>query len=533
MATVDPTQLQPAAQAPQAAVGRKVNVFISYAKADLIVAKVLLTELQKIAHDRIDCFLDTESIQPGKPWERVLNQALEQADWLVCIYTGEQSEFCGYEIGVFSRVNEIAPGGRDSRLVCLHDVPDIPTVFQTYQNRLVTYPPELLTDPAQFNETEFYSQSELARFLSDLYAYQDLYVPRDLTEAQRQTQTLVEQVKRITEAFRAARGKDVRSDTPTQLGVEVFVTGHRGQKLTRIPPEAEVSGTFQSLALFGLMPPMQDSKLPKTSWAQIREAAKTSYRRLTPSIEFLEGDMLDAANGKTLSGREATFICDNKAYRPILARHVLFENGDQKFQVLFIETLPRQFLGKRHTSLILAGLLLASRFRFAYLEEPDVVHAKFCDKLPDSEFESNCWQLYYDIERWGNEAVELGLLNPMEFVKAFGEDRRAFAENLLQTMAASRARLFEALPSPGEHIGAHNRCAVRDAVLRFLDEVGPANGRFLTEGLEVYRNELAAQLADSEIPAARATVAGECARIGLQNPACAAGPIECQELLDV
>jgi hypothetical protein len=86
-------------------------------------------------------------------------------------------------------------------------------------------------------------------------------------------------------------------------------------------------------------------------------------------MEFLERDMLDAANEQVLSGLEATFISDNKAYRPVLARHVLFENGDRKFQVLFIETLPRQFLGKRHTSLILAGLLLASRFRFAYLEE--------------------------------------------------------------------------------------------------------------------------------------------------------------------
>jgi len=497
MSSTDVAQLQQASQSAAAATST-VNVFISYAKADLIVAKALLAELQRVSHDRVICFLDAEALQTGKPWARILNQALEDADWLVCVYTGEQSEFCGYEIGVFSRVNEAAPNDNDSRLVCLHDVVDIPTVFHNYQNKLVTFPPESATDPTKFNETEFYAQSELADFFKEFYAYKGLYVARDLNEAQRQTQMLVEQVKRITQAFNDARGKDLLSDTPTQLGMEVSVSGRQTRKLERIPPESEVAGTFQSLALFGLMPPMQNDTLPKTSWGRVCEAAKTSYRRLTPSIEFLERDMLDAANGKVLSGLEATFVSDIKVYRPILARHQLYVNGDQKFQILFVETLPRQFLGKRHTSLILAGLLLASRFRFAYLEEPDVVSAKFSDALSDSDFEANCWQLYYDLERSRHEAIELGLLNPTEFVKAFGDDKRGFAESLLRTSSESQDRLFSALPSPGEHIGAHNRASVRDAVLEFLRQIEPVNSRFLTEGLDVFKNDLIAQMAHND-----------------------------------
>src|ERR1700730_8233919 len=100
----------------------KVNVFISYAKADGVIAKALYDELLEVSRDRVTCFLDTESIDPGKSWEPTLNSALDAADWLVCIYTGEQSEFCGYEIGGFSKRNALAPRPRDGRLLVPHGV---------------------------------------------------------------------------------------------------------------------------------------------------------------------------------------------------------------------------------------------------------------------------------------------------------------------------------------------------------------------------------------------------------------------------
>jgi hypothetical protein len=470
-----------------------VKVFISYARADRDIAAALFEELQEnIAPGRVTCFLDTESIPAGYKFEPILNKALHDADWLVCIYTGEQSEFCGYEIGVFSQVNELAARGNDSRLVCLHDVESIPAVFQSYQNKLVTFPPEATEGQEEVDESKFYATSDLAQFFAAFYKYKGLYTG---TDAARHQKKLIQQVKRVSEAFKAARNTDIRFDTPTQLSIQISVHGgNRDGRLARIPAEAEVSGTFQSLGLFGLMPPMSERQLPKSTWGKVREASQTPFRRLQPAMQFLERDMLDAANGRTLSGMEATFVSNDRVYRPILARDVVLENGDHKFQVLFVETLPRQLLGKKHTSLILAGLLLASRFRFAYLEEPDAVAAKFADAVPEADFEANCWQLYYHLDRAQHEAIELGLLNPVEFVRAFGEDRRGMAERLLKTSAEAREALNAALPEPGERIGAGNRKKVRDAVLTYLKTIGPVNGQFLAEGLEVFRSEVLAQL---------------------------------------
>jgi hypothetical protein len=110
----------------------KVHVFISYAKADNQIATALREEVADINRDRVECFLDSETIASGEGWERKLEDALEVAHWLVCIYTGEQSEFCGYEIGVFTRGKALEKNAGNSQLVCLHDVSNYPAVFRAH-----------------------------------------------------------------------------------------------------------------------------------------------------------------------------------------------------------------------------------------------------------------------------------------------------------------------------------------------------------------------------------------------------------------
>ena len=470
----------------------KVSVFISHASADTNIATALFEELTDINRERVECFLDTRTIASGKNWTHLLNEALTTADWLVCIYTGEQSEFCGFEVGVFTTIHQAQ--SQDDRLVCLHDVAEIPAVFQSHQNRLVTFPPNKGVANIQFDDVEFYSRSPLAMFLSDFYKYKDLYIARDVADAQRQVQTLVRQTKRITEAFKSARASDIQSSTPTQLGVDVLVSASLAGGLTQIPDDAEVVGTFQSLGLLGLLPPMQNEKLPSTTWNRVREACSTSFRTTALWMEHLERDILNAANGRALSGAEATFASKDKVYRTILARHTVYESGSHRFSVLFVETLPRQFLGKQHTSLILAGLILASRFRFAYFEEADTIATKFGQGVSDEQFAINVSQLHYDLERWRHEAMEFGLLDPVAFVTAFGDERRAFAEALLKSSSDAREALISKIPPPGTESGQRNRAAVQSAILQYFAAVEPANRQFLRVALDVYREAMLSQL---------------------------------------
>jgi hypothetical protein len=474
--------------------GNFVRFFISYANSDHEIAEALYDELVKIDRNRVKCFLDTQSIDSGVGWEDELNRELKRADWLVCVYTGEQSEFCGYEIGVFAEANGLKKPALDSRLVCLHDVPPpLPAVFRSYQNRLIQFPPRPVAET--FDENAFFLRAPLAKFFADVYKYKDLYVPADAADSARQVETLGLQVRRITAAFKSARGSDVASNTSTQLGVEIAVPATPGLSLARIPDTAVLKGTYESLKLSGILPARAEGQLPETTWKALREAAGSQYRSTPPPwMEQLEQDMLAVANEKTFGAVEATFASkDQTIYRTILSRYIRYENGNHKFEVLFVPTLPRHFLGDQSTSMILAGLVLASRFRFAYLEEPDRIMSKFANTLDLDKFSANCWQIRYDLDRLQHEAVEFGLLDPETFVRAFGDGNRGVAEQLLLTSAKARDELLTVLPEPYVVVTAEARPAVKAAIGQYLRAVEPVNTDFLLMGLDIFRKEMARQ----------------------------------------
>jgi hypothetical protein len=474
--------------------GRKVNVFISYAKADHAIADALREEIIDLNRDRIDCFLDSKTIESGEGWEKRLESALQAADWLVCIYTGVQSEFCGYEVGVFTSGKALEKREEHTRLVCVHDVPTYPTLFRSHQNRRVAYPPEHLLPGETFDEKGFYEQSDLAKLFNDLSKFDGLYVPSDGAEYQRQTQAFTRKAKLVTEAFRISHGNDIRSDTPTQLGFEVIAPGKPGDPLERMPPNAMVKGTFATFSLFDMMPHMEGEQLPSISWAEIKSVGKLPSSGYLPWIERLERDMLNAANQRALIEPEATFRGKDRTYRAILVRHILHWNGTHKFGIVFVETLPRQFVGDQNTSMILAGLVVASRFRFAYLEQPEKVAACFSDGLSLHEFEAYYRQFLYDLERIRQESMELGLLDQATFIKSFGPSRRGVAEGFLTTWKEARQKLEASLPPSNASITAATRQQVKEAILGYLKEVGAENSRFLQVALEAYTEELKEEL---------------------------------------
>jgi hypothetical protein len=341
------------------------------------------------------------------------------------------------------------------------------------------------------DETAFYQAAPIAKFLNDFYAYKALYVAKDAAEGARQQQKLTRQAKRISEAFNLARGRDERSSTPTQLGIEVRFPKLDKGPLQSVPGTAEVSGTFQSLGLFGLMPAMEKERLPRTTWGEMREACRGDFRTEVPWMEKLERDMVLAANGKSVGTAEATFkSINNVIYQAILARRVEFFSGVQVYSILFVETPPRQFLGKKNTSMLLAGLVMASRFRFKYLEEKaEMFETRFGDRLSNDDFGANCRQLKYDLEGMTHEAADFGLLDPTTFINAFGPDNRAKAESFLDNWAVTEKKLNDALPAPDVRITVQNRAGIKAAIADFFDSVEEENERFIVSAIDIFRAE--------------------------------------------
>ena len=87
--------------------------FISDPHQDFVVAAEIRTQIMNLAQhgeggNHANCFLDTESIQPGQKYGPVIKSALEVTDWLIVVFTGDQSVDCGFEIGLYSSMGDFS-----------------------------------------------------------------------------------------------------------------------------------------------------------------------------------------------------------------------------------------------------------------------------------------------------------------------------------------------------------------------------------------------------------------------------------------
>jgi hypothetical protein len=84
-------------------------------------------EIIDINRDRVEDLLDNQRSNLSEGWANKLRKALQASDWLVCVYTGGQSEFSSYEIGLFAHhgkemrqpISLLPHGERSPRLVPL------------------------------------------------------------------------------------------------------------------------------------------------------------------------------------------------------------------------------------------------------------------------------------------------------------------------------------------------------------------------------------------------------------------------------
>jgi hypothetical protein len=84
----------------------KIEIFVSYAKEDLPLVREIAEELKKPFGLGLRFFIDERSIAEGDEWRAKINDALDGADMLFIVSTGQKRDshsFTGYEIGYFSK----------------------------------------------------------------------------------------------------------------------------------------------------------------------------------------------------------------------------------------------------------------------------------------------------------------------------------------------------------------------------------------------------------------------------------------------
>jgi hypothetical protein len=472
----------------------KSYIFLSYHHDDNIIASAIQEALGHLAEkgrgrDSLSCFLDThpDSISEGLRWEPIITAAVETTDWLVAIYTGDQSAYCGFETGTFSHMNNLPTDHPtpDKYLECLHDVKrdDLPLIFRPYQTRQLPNtrePPDNVT---------FWWNSSIGVFLRQFCSYHNLYAPADNPIGY--TNDIAHAAHQITTSFDLSHEQDEKSETPCQLGLQIRIPPVTGE-LTQVPGDSLVIGTSLTFDILDLSLPLSLKRAPQLLWSDLRSMLRTPSHAVVPWMDKVEGDVLRASRNLVLRGDDITFIGSNgRVYRPILARHKLYYNGSRKFYLLFVETLDRRFVGRRQTSLLLAALIMASRLRFTYFENwNDTVDKKFGQNITLAEFGDSCKQLLYNIEWMENESVDYGLDDPDSLVQAFGSDKRARIERFYADWKNAKEELLPTISPLTAIVNIEERDRIRKIIIKFLESVKKQNAEFLELCVEAYGKEI-------------------------------------------
>ena len=196
----------------------------------------------------MNCFLDTESIPPGVKYEPIIKAALAHADWLIVVFTGYQSVYCGYEIGMYSMIKPQPDKPDEKPVACLHDVEQrkLPAVVEGYNNTLISRIASYLPDPPNKLTQHAECCGGTARSASSLRAIcatKGLYTPQHRTNNPVQYEIDIAQgASKIAYAFEIASQEDEQSETPVQAGLELIVFPPFEGKDERIPPSLPCLG---------------------------------------------------------------------------------------------------------------------------------------------------------------------------------------------------------------------------------------------------------------------------------------------------
>jgi len=478
------------------------NVFISYSHQDRIIAREIRDQLILLAQHgqggpSINCFLDAESIPPGTRYGPIIMSALQKTDWLIVVFTGDESVYCGFEIGMYSAM---APPGGTAPIMCLHDVEQsrLPAVVEGYNTTQIATVGSYLPDgPLQMsNDVQQWWNAPVAQVLAAICKGKGLYVPGHRQNNPSQYQVDIAQAaSRISQAFELARQEDELSETPVQAGFEITIFPPFGSG-NRIPANSPVVGSSRAFDILGIVPPLSlDAQMaPQITWGELRDKLLQPGRANIPWMDKLEVNVGLAADQRVPEADDVTFRGnrDNRIYRAILTRHKLFKNGKRRFFVLLVETFDRRFIGDRQTSMLLIALTLASRWRFTFFERWRETLAQFDAARTDKEFQRNCRQLEYTIEWIENEGIELGADDQDAMVDAFGLENKARIQDFYRDFANAKAEMKRHLPEAFVEMTAQARTDAQAAIIAFLTFVKDQNSEFLKLCVEKYAEKIEA-----------------------------------------
>jgi hypothetical protein len=458
--------------------GKPVSIFLSYAHEDDDIVTAFQAALERLGKEvgqNLRVFRDRTSILPGISISKEIQDNLRASDYLVVFYMGslrQNVSWSGVEVGFFQALigEDVRRDGKTERKIVsiylleappsLTDIKGIPLGIET--SALSLPREEYIRSISQHHASD--GDEPLAEFLRAVALLaESRQVGTDPTRADRQRTARENAINNeIIPAIRTAMydslGSRVARRSIEQNLIEFRLEpGSLRDRSEVIPPDAELQEHGGAFALFKLA--QDDTTI---SWRDFKKHLGEVVRdEALIIIRAMERVFDTAISTSTIVDNDQLVRApaDGKLYRVLVTRHFDYYNGKKIVNMYFIEKLKRYELGSEDTTVVLAFLNVAARYRSIFLEaESEISEDAFRVQGDPQKMKEMVDKMVKEIIMIEDDSIQLGLDSMKAKVILFGKGAALdpakqatldwFAARA--SLVAAAARVHEAKPDSPE-----------------------------------------------------------------------------------
>jgi hypothetical protein len=462
------------------------TIFISYPSDDGVIADAVSNAIINMPSNGLDLFLDRVYIKGGARIPDTIRESLKKTIYFVAIGTNvarRNFDWCGQELGFYQ-----ATRPDDDRLeTCLYDktIPELFVERKSFKAQSLKPShldefgyPIIATDKSEFYN--FLIEIANLNFTMHPPPSPEKYYPDISVWAKKYANDLAD-------SFFTALQSRVKDEWYPQGRLELSIT--RGDfykdSTPSVPLDAQASISVSTYKIFKAAAPVT---LRLSSW----DAFTNYVKDKTGSdvlIRIISDIVISALPDKDEAKNDYVFQAPNeKFYRVLLVKHSVYGDKRRDLIINFVETLEKVKSGDEDTTTLVAGIVLASKYRSMFVEQgADYGKAKL-ESLNTDELTDKVKHMLRDIDRISADAASDGLADYSALQVLLGDTLEV--KDLFRTWSEvfpameNSAKQFMNEPTPD------HRSQFFAAFDPFLDVSHRNNTTFLELCMDEYRKRL-------------------------------------------
>ena len=425
----------------------KVYVFLSYLNDDAAIADVVQQELMGVS-ERVSVFKAHDDMRLAANWRQDLHNEIRKASFFLMLYTDPDKDWQWpiFEATTFENVHLTNPKDGENvdaqkfRLCCLHDTKYRPRPleeFQSYQVTMFDKPSGDHDANSKLEQKAFYERSPLFNFFKKFIEYPN----EPLRDLETFRENLLGSVQNVAEAFHRNRLNNVIREEYYPARIELT--------LGRLSDQQSIRQAVQSASVF--LGPVAERlfglKKENLSWVDFRQHFVKDNNGREPLWMSQMEEALSVAYDENIPDANTAVLYSRfskRFYRPILSRQLFYLGGGRKFIIVLVEEPPIDFSDQSQMGLLLAGLILGSRFRFQFV---DLLPQQLKEQESEEDLDDLLRSIGRRIDWFETEAAMHGLMDREALVNCYSNGDQEMIEDLYTKWDDVREQIFAAIQS--------------------------------------------------------------------------------------